>query len=105
MTPVLFVVAAAAGGGVRWALTSWWHCTWQALLAVNIAGSAALGALVGADVSTATSTVVGAALAGSLTTFSAFAMETLAHRLRFAIAYIALTALSCTGVASVAMTL
>lgn len=97
VTAVLFVVAAAAGGVLRWAIVSWWYCTWQSLLAVNVAGSGLLGWLVTADVSTAALTVLGGAFAGSLTTFSAFAWEVRSSRPTFAVAYAGLTVMSCVG--------
>ena len=100
MTAVAFVAAAMVGGLARWAAVRWWHCSWHSLLAVNVAGSALLGWLVAADVAASTLTVVGAGLAGSLTTFSAFALETIDQRPRFAVVYVVLTVASCLGAAS-----
>ncbi len=105
MTVALFVVAAMAGGLLRWAATSWWYCTWQALLVVNVAGSALLGWLVAADASTATITIVGLGFAGSLTTFSSFAREVLRHRPGFAAGYAASTVVSCIAAAAAAASL
>ena len=74
MTPVLFVVAASAGALLR-------HGAHQivrpvpALLVVNIVGSCLLGLIIGADVSRSTTTILGAAFCGSLTTYSGFALE------------------------------
>jgi fluoride exporter len=74
MTPVLFVLAASAGALLR-------HGTHQlvrpvpALLVVNIVGSGLLGFIIGADFSRSTTTVLGAAFCGSLTTYSGYALE------------------------------
>jgi CrcB protein len=46
-----------------------------ALLVVNIVGSALLGVIVGADLSRSTTTILGAAFCGSLTTYSGFSLE------------------------------
>ncbi|MEM1335225.1 MAG: CrcB family protein [Actinomycetota bacterium] len=102
---MLFFVAAAAGGGLRWLVVTWWARTWQALLAVNVTGSALLGWLVAADASAATLTVVGVALAGSLTTFSSFALDAVSQRPLAALAQVAATLSCCLGAASMAMTL
>ena len=105
MTAVAFVVAAMVGGLARWAAIRWWRCSWQSLLAVNVAGSALLSWLIAADVGSSTLTIVGAGFAGSLTTFSAFALEVIDQRPRFAAIYVALTARVCLGAASIAATL
>jgi CrcB protein len=74
MNPIVFVVAASVGAVVR-------HATHQvlrtvpALLVVNIVGSGLLGLVIGADLSRSTTTVLGAAFCGSLTTYSGFSLE------------------------------
>jgi len=105
MTAVAFIVAAMVGGLARWAAVRWWHCSWQSLLAVNTAGSALLGWLIAADAGASTLTIAGAGFAGSLTTFSAFALEVIDQRPRFAAVYVALTVVSCLGAASITATL
>lgn len=105
MTPVLFIVAAVVGGLIRWGAVRWWHCSWQAVLAANIAGSALLGWLLATDAGPATITVVGVAFAGSLTTFSTFALEVRESRPSFAAMYVFLTIVGCVGAASVGATI
>lgn len=77
MTAVLVALAGALGSAVRWltgrALDRGWHL---GTLLVNLAGSALLGALVGADAPAAVLTVVGVGFCGGLTTYSAFAVQT-----------------------------
>lgn len=102
MTPLLFVLASAAAAVLRLAVTARLQ-TWAALLAVNVGGSAALGAIVGADLSTGTRTVLGVGCCGALTTFSSFAHETWALGTRWGLAYVALTIGSCCGAASITM--
>ncbi len=101
MTVLLVVVAAAVGGVIRWAAVEWWHCAWQAVLAVNIAGSGLLGWLVASDASATTVTVVGIGFAGSLTTFSSFVWEARRSTVGFGAAYVGLTLVGCIGAASV----
>ncbi len=101
MTAVLFVLAAATASVGRWAI-GLFVCSWQAILAVNVAGSALLGWLLSTDASSATVTVVGVGFAGSLTTFSSFAVETISSRPVFAAAYLGLMLAGCLGAASIA---
>jgi fluoride exporter len=104
MTVALFLAAASAGALARHAVQ---HVTgsWQALLAVNVAGSFLLGALVGADLSTPTTTVLGAGLCGALTTYSGFALEV--HRLgpRLGATYAALAVTCAYAAAATGMAL
>jgi CrcB protein len=74
VTPVLFVVAASAGALLRHAAHQALR-TVPALLVVNIVGSGILGFVIGADLSRSTTTILGAAFCGSLTTYSGFALE------------------------------
>lgn len=74
ITPVLFVLAAAVGAVSRH-LVGQVACSWVTLLWVNTIGAGLLGMIIGADLSTSTTTVLGVAFCGSLTTFSSFALE------------------------------
>lgn len=74
MTPVLFVVAASVGAVLRHAIHQVLR-TVPALLFVNIVGSGLLGLIIGADLSRSTTTILGAAFCGSLTTYSGFSLE------------------------------
>lgn len=104
MTPVLFVLAAAAGAVGRHVVGRL-TCAWQALLIVNTAGAAILGWLLQRDVSDATVTVIGLGLCGALTTYSSFALEARALGWRWGGIYVASTLVSVTGAASIAATL
>ena len=101
MTPILFVLAAAAGAVLRLVIASI-VCTWQALLVANVAGAALLGAVLAADLSTATVTVIGLAFCGTLTTFSSFALEVKTLGLRWGGVYAAVTIGCACGAASIA---
>lgn len=103
MTPLLFVIAAAAGAVGRH-LVGRLACAWQALLFVNTAGAAILGWLLQRDVSNATVTVVGLGFCGALTTYSSFALEARALGWRWGGVYVASTLVSVTAAASVAAT-
>lgn len=108
MTPgaaLLVALAGALGSAVRWlvgrALDRGWH---RGTLLVNLVGSGLLGALVGADAPTAVLTVVGVGFCGGLTTYSAFAVQTVTHarsgRPRRAAAYALVTVVGCLLVAT-----
>ncbi len=70
LTPVLFVVAAAAGAVLRWQVSARLPRP-LGTLAVNLVGAFALGLLVGLDEPVVT--VFGVGGLGALTTFSTFA--------------------------------
>ena len=74
MTALLFVGGAALGALVRH-LVNQIGLGWIGTLLVNVAGAFALGALVAADPSARTVTVLGAGVLGNLTTYSTFALE------------------------------
>ncbi len=104
MTVALFVVAAGVGASLRHHAEVW-VCTWQRLLAVNVAGAALLGWLVENDVGVATLTVLGVGFCGALTTFSSFALEVRSLGPRVGGAYAALTVACVCGAAALAATL
>ena len=103
MTALVFVAAAALGALIRH-LVGRLTCSWQALLVVNVAGSALLGWIAASDVSAATATVVGVGFCGALTTYSSFALETVALGWRRGGLYAAATVACCCGAASLAST-
>ena len=103
MTPVLFLLAAAAGAVGRHAVGQL-ACSWQALLAVNTIGAGVLGWLVGQDLSTATLTILGTGLCGALTTYSSFALEARLLGLKWGSVYVVSTLVCVTGAASLATT-
>jgi CrcB protein len=74
MTPILFVVAASFGAVLRHAVHQVLR-TVPALLVVNVIGSGLLGLILGADLSRSTTTILGAAFCGSLTTYSGFSLQ------------------------------
>ena len=91
---------AAAGGAIGRHLVHQLTATWAALLAVNIGGSALLGALVAADLSTTPVTIVGVGLCGALTTYSSFALEVRRLGWRRGMPYAALTFVLAVGAAA-----
>ncbi|MEM9517535.1 MAG: CrcB family protein [Actinomycetota bacterium] len=103
VTGALFAIAAA-GGAIGRHLVHQVAATWAALLAVNIVGSALLGALVAADLSTATTTVLGVGFCGALTTYSSFALEVRRLGWRWGPPYAIVTAAAAIGAAAVAAT-
>lgn len=74
MTPVLFIMAASIGAVLRHAVHQLLR-TVPALIVVNIVGSGLLGFIIGADLSRSTTTILGAAFCGALTTYSGFSLE------------------------------
>ena len=105
----LFIGGAAAAGLVRaWATVGRrWRRIPVPTLAVNVAGSLLVGLV--STSSTEAVTVLGVAVAGSLTTFSAVARDTHAlldaGRGRDAVAYLVLSLVACTAAAGAGMAL
>jgi CrcB protein len=95
MTALLVALGAALGAPVRH-LTGQWLGSPRGTLAVNVAGSAVLGLLVGAGPSAYA--LVGVGFCGALTTFSTFAVEAAqARSWRYVVASVVL----CLGAAAV----
>lgn len=83
MTWLLLVLGGAAGAAGRYVVdvlvTRWSTPTWPwGTLTVNVAGSAALGLLVGAEPGQRWLALLGVGVCGAFTTVSAFAWQVLA---------------------------
>lgn len=104
MTPVFFVVAAAAGAVGRH-LAATFVCSWHAILGVNTAGAALLGWLVSQDFGASTVTIVGVGFCGALTTFSSFALEIRNMGAKYGALYAAATLVCVCGAASISSSL
>ena len=101
MTPLLVALGAAVGAPLRYlaghVLDRRVH--WGTLL-VNLVGSALLGGLVGAAVEGRWLALVGTGFCGGLTTYSAFAVQTVQGGRRLGPAYAAATVVGCLGAAT-----
>ena len=84
VTVLLVALGAAVGAPLRFCLATWLdspaHRVPRGTLAVNTAGSFLLGTLVGAAASGDTLALLGTGFCGGLTTFSAFAVQTVDRR-------------------------
>ena len=93
MTDVLLVAAGGAVGALlRWGLTLLGRAPWPTV-AANVAGSLLLGVVVAAGPSWAV-VLLGAGVAGALTTYSTFALEAVTTPLRTSLVYVATTLLA-----------
>ncbi len=87
--PLRFVLGRLLDRGIHWGT-----------LAVNLAGAALLGALVGAGVPAPVLALIGTGFCGGLTTYSSFAVQTVDARRRPAVAYVVMTIVGCTATAA-----
>jgi len=101
VTGLLVALGAAVGAPLRYlagrVLDGRVH--WGTLL-VNLAGSAMLGALVGAAVDGHWLALLGTGFCGGLTTYSAFAVQTVRGGRRRGSAYAAMTVTGCLAAAT-----
>lgn len=100
MTPLLVALGAAIGAPVRYLLARQFDAAipWGTL-AVNLFGSFGLGLLVGGAVSGSTLALLGTGFCGGLTTYSAFAVQSVHRGRRLGAAYVALTITGCLALA------
>jgi CrcB protein len=105
VTGLLVALGAAVGAPLRYLLGTWldrrwWH--WGTLL-VNLVGSFVLGLLVGDAVHGGRFALLGTGLCGGLTTYSAFAVQSVqsagSSRVRAA-AYVVVTVVGCLAMAA-----
>ncbi|MEO5653827.1 MAG: CrcB family protein [Marmoricola sp.] len=96
MTGLLVVLGAALGAPLRYLAGHYLdrRLHWGTLL-VNLVGSGALGALAGASLSGNAMALLGTGFCGGLTTYSAFATQTVEGGGRRGTAYVALTIGGC----------
>ena len=103
MTVLALALAGGLGSALRFLFTTRWRE--RGTLAVNLVGSAVLGALVGAEAGRDVLLVAGVGFCGGLTTFSTYAVEVVglaATSRRHALGYALGTVAACVGVAAVA---
>ncbi|MBV9831992.1 MAG: CrcB family protein [Marmoricola sp.] len=101
MTVLLVALGAAVGAPVRFVCGRWLdrRLHWGTL-AVNLAGSAVLGALVGGGVSGHAMALLGTGFCGGLTTYSSFAVQTVDAPPRRGAAYVVVTIVGCLAMAA-----
>ncbi len=101
MTALLVALGAAVGAPVRFLVGHALDRGWPGgTLVVNLVGSAALGALVGAAVEGRWMALLGTGFCGGLTTYSAFAVQTVHGGRRRGTAYAVTTVAGCLAAAT-----
>ena len=94
MTPVLVMLGAAVGAGLRFTAAHYFDARWPwGTLVVNTAGSFLLGAFSAMVLSGSVMALVGAGLCGGVTTYSAFTVQAAERGWRDGTAYAATTVL------------
>ena len=93
---LLVVLGAAVGAPLRLLASHRWDDRWPlGTLLVNLVGSLVLGALVGAGVDGSALALLGTGFCGALTTYSAFAVQSVALGARAGAAYVGATVGGC----------
>lgn len=105
MSALLVALGAAAGAPLRYLVGLWLdrRLHWGTL-AVNLAGSFVLGLLVGAAVEGRWLALLGVGFCGGLTTYSAFAVQSVQaaqERLGRGASYVVITIAGCLAMASI----
>ena len=103
MTGLLVALGAAVGTSLRYLFTvrlDPGDRLPRGTLLVNLVGSALLGALLGAAADGRTAALLGVGFCGGLTTYSAFAVQSVVAGPRRGTAYVALTILGCLATAT-----
>lgn len=101
MTGLLVALGAAIGAPLRYLAGHWLdrRLHWGTLL-VNLVGSIVLGAIVGAAVEEHWLALLGTGFCGGLTTYSAFAVQTVRGGTRRGSAYAVMTVTGCLAAAA-----
>ena len=101
MTALLVALGAAVGAPVRFLVGEWLDRTlhWGTLV-VNLVGSLALGGLAGAAVEGHALALLGTGFCGGLTTYSAFAVQTVDGGRRRGAAYVLVSIVGCLAMAT-----
>lgn len=98
---LLVALGAAVGAPLRLLAGHRWDDRWpRGTLAVNLAGSLLLGALVGAAVDGAWLALLGTGFCGGLTTYSSFAVQSAGLGTRRGTAYVVATVGGCLTLAT-----
>ena len=101
MTPLLVALGAAVGAPLRYLVGHFLDRRWPwGTLIVNLAGSLLLGGLVGGAVDGHWLALLGTGFCGGLTTYSAFAVQTVHGGRRRGTAYAVTTITGCLAAAT-----